>query len=264
MNTHTNDSRSQFRRFLSKELSDRIERNSNYSLRSFASFLEMSPGLLSNILRGNRKITDRSFEKISSKLKLSEEQRAMFLHSENQVDDLRRSDLVFDEQQFELLSNPIYFTVLELSLVKSFRNEKAWISERLGITELEVEDAIQCLTNTGHLKITANGKWQILSPYTSWTNLDKTSVARKEYQKQVLETAIEKIDDVAFSERENSSLLVAVDTALMPEIKKRIFNFKKELQNYIEDQGNFKEVYQFAVSFYPLSKSKTKKEEESV
>jgi uncharacterized protein (TIGR02147 family) len=75
-------------------------------------------------------------------------------------------------------------------------------------------------------------------------------------QKQLHEKAIEAIEDVPFELREHSGLTVAVDPKLIPEIKKKMMEFRRSLDKYITAQGNEKEVYHLCVSFFPLTKKK--------
>ena len=49
-------------------------------------------------------------------------------------------------------------------------------------------------------------------------------------------------------------------TLRFSEIKKRIQKFKNELRELIEASGDYEEVYQLSVSYFPLSRDATLKE----
>lgn len=66
---------------LRQELLQRQARNSRYSLRRFADFLELHPSALSRILAGKHGLTIRSARIVLSKLTLSEEEQTRFIAS---------------------------------------------------------------------------------------------------------------------------------------------------------------------------------------
>ena len=84
---------------LESELKNRISNNSRYSLRSFAKYLEIPPGRLSEIFSGKRKLTIAVGEKISHKLSLSPLQTANFLKAiaekNIKLDDVKSYDGAF-------------------------------------------------------------------------------------------------------------------------------------------------------------------------
>src|SRR6202050_4890689 len=67
----TKKEKREFRLLLQDELAARCSRNPNYSLRSFAKFLSVSPAALSAILKGKRPITHKMKERLGLQLGLS-------------------------------------------------------------------------------------------------------------------------------------------------------------------------------------------------
>gem|GEM_PF-3698267 len=78
--------------------------------------------------------------------------------------------------------------------------------------------------------------------------------------------ALNSIEDVDISLRDNSSLTVAIEKSKIPQIKDKITELRRELDSYITkicpENTNSDEVYQTVISFFPLTKlgNKTKKE----
>lgn len=66
---------------LRREFDKRISKNSRYSLRAFAFFLEVHPSALSRILSGKQELSIRSCSAIFSKIELSEDERRSFIES---------------------------------------------------------------------------------------------------------------------------------------------------------------------------------------
>jgi hypothetical protein len=61
-----------FRRLLHGELKARQSRNPRYSLRAFANYLGIAPATLSQLLRGKRRMTERTIRKLGFRLALDE------------------------------------------------------------------------------------------------------------------------------------------------------------------------------------------------
>src|ERR1017187_10325064 len=92
-----------FRRFLQEELVQRIQKNSRYSLRSFARLLGIHPGTLSQILNNKRPLTKNAKEKIARKLGYSPEVfwklEALETPTANSTHDLKFRQLTLDAFQ---------------------------------------------------------------------------------------------------------------------------------------------------------------------
>jgi hypothetical protein len=94
-----------------------------------------------------------------------------------------------------------------------------------------------------------------LSPSLTWTNNVNSTKARKILQQQVAMMSYNSIESVSFELRDHSSLTVAVHPDLIPEIKKRMTVFRRSLDRFItEHPSKPEEVYQFAFSFFPVSR----------
>lgn len=155
-----------FRHFLQAELARRCAENPRYSLRAFAQRLGVDHSTLSQILRGKRRITPRSIERIGKSLRLTAERIAGFaeferLHppvamtvpSRDQAVQLAR-DLV------ELLTHWVHFAILELTSLDSFRADSRWIAQVLGLTVDEVNVAIARLVRYRLLDMSSPTHWE--------------------------------------------------------------------------------------------------------
>jgi DNA-binding transcriptional regulator YhcF (GntR family) len=233
---------------LQNEFVARCRRNSSYSLRAYAKSLAVDQSLLSKILRGQRKISPANAQILGRSLGLSPAEIARVSRRE-------AKGPAYDqmaEDVFGLLADWYHFALLELLKLPACRHETAWMARRLGIHALEVEQALERLERLGYLKRKA-GRWLLLSPNNSWTNTDVTSSARRVLQKTLLRKSEAAIDQIAFDRRENASLTLACDESLLPEIKERLKAYRKDLDAFVQQRGNYNQVYQFVVSFFPLT-----------
>lgn len=241
------------RELLKNEFQRRAEKNPSFSLRAFSAKLEMDQSLLSKLLQGKRKFSDENAQKISDFLGIYMGSTASAL-SGSPVD-----YQLLKEDEFFVISAWYHFAILELIKTKGFKHNPQFIAQKLGITELESERALDRLERLNFIE-KKKSKYSLKKASNSWLNLDETSKARKALQKQMQEKSLHALEDFSFNKREHSSLTVAGDPKLLPEIKKKITEFRRSLDQYIMENGNEKEVYNLCVSFFPLTKELDTKE----
>lgn len=240
------------RALLKTEYEKRISLNPAFSLRAFAKKLDIQQSLLSKLLQGKRGFSATLTDKVSNFLGLTP----------NQIMDGSEMSLgnysFIEDDEFLTLSHWSNFAVIETLKLKKSKHTAEYISERLSLPKTQVEFILERLERLGYVKKFKNG-YNVLKPSTQWLSQEKTSAARRKYQKELLEQAIQCIEDVGLSERDNSSTLFAFDSKLMPEIKDRITQFRRSLDKYIiENSKNYDQVYNLSVALFPLSKNKTK------
>lgn len=235
------------RELLKNEFQRRLDRNPSFSLRAFSSKLEMDQSLLSKLLQGKRKFSDETAQKVSEFL-------GVYLnpHALEQTDSPIDYQLM-KEDEFFVIAAWYHFAIIELIKTKGFKHNPQFVSQKLKISELEAERAIERLERLGFIE-TKKNKYNLKKASNTWLNLSETTSARKALQKQMQEKSLQALEDISFDKREHSSLTVAIDPKLLPEVKKKITEFRRSLDQYIMEKGNEKEVYNLCVSFFPLTK----------
>ncbi|RZA06617.1 MAG: TIGR02147 family protein [Proteobacteria bacterium] len=249
-----------FRSFLQQELIRRCDRNPNYSLRSFAKTLAISSSALSAILNGKRPLTEKTTLRLGAALGLAGESIREFRQAARPGAGAESADvqqLTFDA--FAVVSEWYHFAILELIRTKSFRPDPAYVARALGLTRSQVNAAVERLQRTGLLEIRADGTWADRSSEGRLTAIhgDLTSAAAKLLQKKILELGMEAINEVSPDLRSNTAITVAVSAKDLPEAKKRIQKFRRDLANFFEKTKEPEHVYHLAVALYPLTKFET-------
>lgn len=237
-----------FQDIILSEFLKRKERNQAYSLRAYAQHLCLDQSLLSKILKNKRKPSKKVIEGSLRTLGYKDRTIQRLMRSETQVASYR----ALSDDEFEILSDWVHFGILQLMTIKGFQSDPKWIAKRLCVTRIQVEKALGRLERIGKIE-KVEDEYKVKTNTHSWDNLKSTSIARRLFQKKLLELSAKKIEKVDFSLRENSSLTIACNKSLLPEVKERIFNFKKELDAFISNHGNEDEVYQLVVGFFPLT-----------
>lgn len=233
---------------LNRKFITKCEANPSYSLRAYARDLKIDATLLSRLMKGQRQFSSEMVQRIVSELNLP-------------LETVRQSQMgkVLNEVAFNAISKWYFFVILELFSIPKFKSDAKWISKRIGLGLVETHAALQVLSDAGHIDMSKK-RWALRTLETTWVNYNTTSRDRANYQKQLLDKAKNAIDEIDFSQRENSSLTLAADSKLVPEIKQKIENFKNELREFIESHGKPDEVYQVVISYFPLTKNNNEQE----
>ncbi len=154
-----------FRIYLQAELGRRCAGNPQYSLRAFAKHLAIDHATLSQLLRGKRRFTPGTIEKLGQRLGLDAPTIAGYQSGEQQASHLYESAVNLQEVQqlandtAKLVSDWYHFSILELVQLPDFRPDSRWIARVLGITPDEVNIAVTRLTRLRLLEMTAHDRW---------------------------------------------------------------------------------------------------------
>lgn len=247
----------QIRVAIQREFIERCRKNSAYSLRAFAKYLEIDQSFLSKILKGQRSVTKDLAEAVGPKLGLKTSQvKALFSAGAASMPGF----LSLTDDEFELLSEWHHFAIIELSKTSGFDPDPQKIANRIGIHVEEVREALERLQRLNFIQISDAGI-KLLAPNNTWTNTKKSSAARKKFQRALIEKSLFAIDHVPFEFRENGSLTVAVDTDRLPEFKEKLKEVRRELSAFFQAESDkkLKEVYQLTFAFFPLTKIENNK-----
>lgn len=257
-----NMARSQdFRLYLQGELSGRLKENPNYSLRQFAKLLAVDPSALVKLLKGDRPIGRLLIKRFGERIGLSPDEINEFI-SYQERNKSRKTDSAPSAQEyqqitldtFRLISDWHHYAILELIRVDSFVPDSRWISQALNIPISEVNFAIERMVRIGILEINeSTGAW--IDHTEISTNIAKPYFdgAQKKLQKQILEKAIYALEHVPVSQRDQSSMTMAIDINLLPEAKEKIKQFRRELSRFLSRGQKRNQVYHLALSLYPVS-----------
>jgi uncharacterized protein (TIGR02147 family) len=246
-----------FNEVLRNEFQKRKSRNSSYSLRAFSHFLGLSPAQISQVLSGKRPLTAKAAAQISDKLGFSPLEKKSLIEStflkfqgatSTQPERLK-------EEEFKLISDWYHFAILSLSELKESKSDPRWIASQLKISASDARDAVTRLLDLKIIEV-KNGKIrQIVRPLR--TSHDVPSAAIRRYHQQNLDLAKEKLETIPLDDREFSTITMGISRSKLPQAKKLITQFKRQLSDLLEG-GEKEAVYTFAVQLFPVSKLEKK------
>lgn len=261
-----------YRDYLNKELALRLNKNPNYSLRSFAILLQLSPSHLSRVLNGQNKLSLAKASVISLKLKHNKENMAHFsdlvqLEHVTSNDQESKTEIInriakrtrglehklLTIEYFTVVSEWYHFAILALTKTKGFKSSPIWISNRLSISPTEAMLAVERLLRIELLK-KIGGNLVAVEDANITTTDDISSIAIKNNHAQHLKKAIIALNTQDVLEREFNNYTLCVNKMNIPKLKKRIRKIFYELCNEI-DENSGDELYQLNVQFLRLSEN---------
>lgn len=252
----------QFQIFLEKALKRKKEKNPAYSLRAFAKQLGISPSSLSEILKGQRRVSIKIAERIINQLDLTSIERASILKDFQEKDSHqkkiqyrqklkeKKEFLKMASNQFQLISNWVHLAILSLIKTKNFQYDTQWIAKRLSTTNKNIEKAIKRLIDLELIQEQNNS----LIRTSSLIRIDSKSadqILRKSYIND-MDLAKSKLNTTKVYERDFTSMTLPSDPELIPKAKEIIRNAHLQLEELMES-GRSTEVYKFSTQLYPLS-----------
>ena len=234
----------------------------------------MSQTLLSLVLSGKRPFTVKQATQASVLLGLTQEESARLLDSTlmslpsnsrglGRLKQARAAasketlPLFRDHQidRFKAIATWYHTAILDLTTTRNFRASPRWIAERLGISTIEAHDAVERLVSLGLLVRDSQGLRKPESKIYFAT--DRSEPAVRNFHKQMMEKAQAALSSNSpgeFERREISGMTIAVHVDRLPDAKKRIQKFQRELAAFL-NEGDCDEVFQLNVQFFPLTRS---------
>lgn len=237
------------------------KRNPSYSIRAFARKLGITPGTLSLLMLGKRKVSEKMALKIADNLPLGPQERSEILanYLDAKLIKAHTGDyLELSQDQYNISAEWQYFAILNLIKTKDFKSDVSWIAQRLGLKKSEVTEALDRLERLGLIKYDEeNNIGRQSSKYR--TPDEVVSVALKKCHHQGLDLAHESLDRDPVSERDFTTVTFPLNPKKISEAKALIRKFEDDLVDLLEKDDDLTEVYRLAIQLFPLTKTPRKK-----
>jgi len=245
------------RELLSDELDRRSKANPQYSMRSFAMHLGISPSYLLRLLRGNHRISKRTLLKLIERLPI-EKPKADYFLSNYKKPTRNRAFPTYAElsrEQLQVMGHWLHYAILALLDLPEFKPDPNWIAHRLNVTVEAVREAWDLIVRIGMIAQNDQKRWvQTTGPHLSTLAIPGTSKALKNLQLDFLELSKMALMNCPIEERSHSGLTVAFDSRQIDFIKTSINRLRKSLHQRIRKCSKEPDsVYQVSISFFPLS-----------
>ncbi len=247
-------------------------KGSAFSYRAFSRQAGFSsPNFLQLVMDGKRNLSDDGIERFIKGLRLDREEGRFFKHlvhfNQAKTDQERnkwykklatskryREISEIEKSQFEYYSRWYYAAIRELILLPDFENDPEWIAKTLHprITVKEAKEAIELLLKLGFVKKNSKGKL-VQAERNIATAREVQSLAVANFHRSMLRRAAESIELTAHDKRDISAITIAVSQEKFQEAKRRIQEFRRELNVLLSEDGKADAVYQLNFQIFNLT-----------
>jgi len=241
-----------FRQFLQQELATRCSRNPRYSLRAFARYLRLDHSTLSQLLRGRRRFTARTVERIGARLSLAPAVITQFVELERTPPEswAARELRQLSRDASASLAEWHHLAILELTRLATFRPDVRWIARVLDVPVDDVNIAVTRLARLGLLDMQSQ---------TTWVDKAGNAEARIDGQSVHAVSALAGrarglVGPKGGRPAHYSATTVAVSDLTMRRIAERIEQFRREVGQVLERaEGERDQVYRLELAFFPVA-----------
>ncbi|MGE3608197.1 MAG: DUF4423 domain-containing protein [Bacteriovoracaceae bacterium] len=258
-----------FQNFLQKKLIELQAKNPSYSLRAFSQKVGLASGPMTEILKGQRRVSRKVAEKIVTNLALDPSERAELL--KNFPEKLRRNSKIspdrnqylvetmkLSSEQFQAISNWLHLAILSLMRTRSFKSDVSWMAKRFKVSEDEVWQALMRMSRLGMIRKNEQGEWERNARKFNTTD-DVMDLSIQKSHLNDLEMAKEKLIKVSVAHRDFSSFTFPANPELLPKAKEILRKAQDDLAELMgEDNPN--DVYRVCMYLYPLTEIELNKE----
>lgn len=159
---------------------------------------------------------------------------------------------------YHFISDWYHYAILELLRLKDFEPDTKRVAYVLGITPHEVNLALERMQRLDLIRVDheKNAWINIRGNHSNVQPGDFTTAALRKLQRQVLQKAIEALEEIPLGERDQSSITFAMDSSQMPRAITEIQKFRRALCQKLDRGGPYDRVYQLSVSLYPVTRRK--------
>lgn len=245
---------------------------STFSYRSFSRQAGFSsPNFLQLVMEGKRNLSRDGITRFIKGLRLKKEEARFFEHlvcfNQATNDEERnrwykklstskryREIREIENDQFEYFSHWYHAAVRELVLLPDFEEDSVWISKNLHppISVDEAKSSLELLQRLGFLKRDRSGKL-VQAERNITTAREVQSLAVANFHRQMIRRAADSIERVTPDKRDISALTLAVSQDKFQEAKRRIQEFRRELNVLLSDDGEADAVYQINFQIFNLT-----------
>jgi uncharacterized protein (TIGR02147 family) len=242
------------------------------SFRSLAMKAGTAPSLFKDILEGRRRLTSDSVIRFSPAMGLTQPEASYLglLGRFGNARTVQEKNEAFQEmakirrklflkflppEQYALWSNWLHATLREMVGLESFKEDPAWISQRLQppVPVKDVREALQTLEKLSLLKRDARGRLQASEPAVS-TEYETPSMVVRHFNQEMIGLAMSAPDRFDMADREIGGLTLGLSRECYDRIKERIRLFKEEILGMVvEDKRGTDLVGQLNIQLFPLA-----------
>lgn len=250
------------RNYINEAFEMRRKDRPQYSLRAFASKIEVSPGNLSQFFNRKKVFNKKTLDKILTILEPNPETRKEFLYDYNNqlISKIKQQSTItnypslkIEATSFDKIKDPIYFNFLNLIETEGFNNgQKQEIINKLQISCEFYDSMINTLINENIISVSNDGKISRNALHLK-TDDDISMAALREHHQKIIEKSVIALKEVPIELRDITSMTLPVNIEQLPKAKEIIRKFQDDMLHLL-NQNPRTEVYHLSVALFPANK----------
>ncbi len=263
-----------YRKYLADYFADAKEHQNGFSYRKFATRAGYnSSGLLLDVINGRTNIQSDVIAKFARGVGLNRSESEYFenlvrfnqsktvdsrtQYFKNMMRQLAGKVTTVNAENHKYYSEWYFVAIREYLSTCEFKGDYAKLARELQphISVSEAKKAIAFLLKKGFIRTEKSGRF-VASTQSLTTAPEIKSLAIANFQRKVLELAMQAIDRFKPEERNISTLTFSASDEAMRDIKAEIDASRTRIRAIIEKSSGEERVFQYNVQLFPLSKKK--------
>lgn len=262
-----------YRQFLRDWYREAKNSRASFSLRAFSKRAGFgSPNFLKLVMDGDRNLTEESLSKFMIGLTLNKQEQEFFrnLVFFNQARDHVKRDYYYQrllqsrkfselkpiaKEKYDFYRAWYHPVIRELLISPSFDGTpESIVKQLLPLLSLtQVERSIDLLSTLGFIEPDGKGKWRQKTPLVS-TGLESEALMLLNYHQNLLDLIKALLPRISPDRRDVSALTLGISRDKLPELKRKIQAFRKEILKMVSTESTPEEVVILAIQFLPVTK----------
>ncbi|MNK06277.1 hypothetical protein D3C87_241710 [compost metagenome] len=248
--------------FIQREYDKRSAKNKRYSLRAFASSLDVEHSMLTKILANKRPLTFETANRILAAMNVElATKNSLLLSLSNPANHAEpRSDEMFvtlTEAELASTYQWYFYAILSALEVPSVAPTVEGIAEFLRLDGEITRQAIKTLAKMGAIS-SFNKKLSLTGKHFTTTN-DVKNAALVQAHVDMMNKAIEHLTESNVNS-DYTGITTSIPIEKLAEAKRRIKEFRRSLGEWLgQDDMEKTDVYRINIQFFPLAKSQKKR-----
>ncbi len=267
-----------YRPFLNDLFGYHKQKNSFFSHRYFARRAGFAaPNFLKLVITGQRNLTNTSIAQVAKGFSLKNKEREFFEYLVFMSQATKHEERNYYYQKMMAIRGVGSIRKLESASYEYFstwyipviREVATWGNGRMGAEEIaallnppiapkDAERGLKVLTELQLLERDAAGKWQHRDAAVT-TGPEVRSLVIANYHREMIRLASDSIERHPAQERDISALTLSVSRVRLPELKKRIADFRRELLDLACREEDPQQVMQINFQAFPLTQPAAQK-----
>jgi len=228
-----------------------------------------SPNSLKNVINGGRNLSVDGAERFAVAFKMKEKERIYFImlvkfNTVKSAGEKERclAELVklreqslhasLKDEQLDIMSAWWNLAIREMTGLPDFKNSSLWIS-RVMTPPIRHKDAavsLDLLKRLGFIRKT-EGRWKPVEKVMQ-SNPELHHVYASRFHRDMIKLGMEAIDRFSHEYREISSTTMRINGNDIPEFKKMLQDFRRQMLDFAANSQNADQVFQLNFQLFPL------------